>query len=616
MEKTQKIIQYRERLDKTLASPNLTNKEALKLLVKNQLIHFSENEIGGCNENVIEEKTAEVSNLLDMLRSACIVDDKGLTTCETTSHPEWKLKHDNEQFRVMYREGIQGTPFHTLLVEGYVDGSVDDCLCASWESDLYKKWWPQSTIPTFKILSAKCLQKVRIGEQISLVRMKVPWPLSPREAVVHYFMFEYFQDDLIVVLLKSVSDSESIDGVHGLTNEETAGAKDLVRIDVVGGFAIQKVTKERSYFRTMATMDIKLDFVPPSLINFFSRQLIGNGFRLYQKAVSSKLNSDGDYSKALEGPLYTQIREALFPLNEPNRPLEGERLNSDTSNLSEEHLMKNQMSDLKLVDMDQKVENDHPASEAAPDDAQVHPASELMSDDALVTGRSTFGEIEEVESEDGRQFENQTSNRVAEKGLVNGKINVVISSEVEQALGTLEKIIYKVRKNGLNAQIRSSSGFTNEIPQKETYGGNPKALEGGVCISGERFVEASKEEVVEASKEEVIERTLPKSVTNSSGIHNLSYEGSNSLSKEVNHNRIVPTSLEQELSISCDNNHSALRSSKDGTAEVPVLDLDHIMYGTTNHMSSMKNGKDENIPNRTKKSTKKRKHWYCCFSMN
>lgn len=27
----------------------------------------------------------------------------------------------------MYREGPQGTPFHTLLVEGYVDGPVDEC---------------------------------------------------------------------------------------------------------------------------------------------------------------------------------------------------------------------------------------------------------------------------------------------------------------------------------------------------------------------------------------------------------------------------------------------------------------------------------------------------------
>lgn len=34
--------------------------------------------------------------------------------------------------------------------------------------------------------------------------MKVSWPLSTREAVLHYFLFEYFQDDLIVVLLNTV----------------------------------------------------------------------------------------------------------------------------------------------------------------------------------------------------------------------------------------------------------------------------------------------------------------------------------------------------------------------------------------------------------------------------
>jgi hypothetical protein len=27
----------------------------------------------------------------------------------------------------MYREGPEGTPFHTLLVEGYVDGPMDVC---------------------------------------------------------------------------------------------------------------------------------------------------------------------------------------------------------------------------------------------------------------------------------------------------------------------------------------------------------------------------------------------------------------------------------------------------------------------------------------------------------
>lgn len=35
-------------------------------------------------------------------------------------------------------------------------------------------------------------------------RMKLSWPLSAREAVVHYFEVEYFQDGLLIVLLNSV----------------------------------------------------------------------------------------------------------------------------------------------------------------------------------------------------------------------------------------------------------------------------------------------------------------------------------------------------------------------------------------------------------------------------
>lgn len=34
--------------------------------------------------------------------------------------------------------------------------------------------------------------------------MKVPWPLSDREILVHYFFFEYFKDDLVVILLNTV----------------------------------------------------------------------------------------------------------------------------------------------------------------------------------------------------------------------------------------------------------------------------------------------------------------------------------------------------------------------------------------------------------------------------
>lgn len=38
-------------------------------------------------------------------------------------------------------------------------------------------------------------------------------------------------------------------------------------------------------FRTIANLDVKIDFVPPSLINFIARQLIGNGHKLFQKVV-------------------------------------------------------------------------------------------------------------------------------------------------------------------------------------------------------------------------------------------------------------------------------------------------------------------------------------------
>ncbi|KAL5067523.1 hypothetical protein RYX36_018410 [Vicia faba] len=244
MEKKRKIVQYRERLDRTLALPDLTNVEMLKNLVKSQLIHLSEQEDEGYKEKLIEHKTAGISNFLDMLRSASA--DHGRSN---TSHNDWKLKQDSDEFRVMYRQGLEGTPFHTMLVEGFVDGPIDVCLCISWQTSLYKKWWPQSTIPTFKILSCECLEQAQIGEQISLVRMKVSWPLSMREAVVHYYLFEYFQEDLVVVLTNSVPDSSVAGTLYGFNEEAIPEAKDVVRVDLVGGFALQKCTSERSYFR-------------------------------------------------------------------------------------------------------------------------------------------------------------------------------------------------------------------------------------------------------------------------------------------------------------------------------------------------------------------------------
>ncbi|KAF5473964.1 hypothetical protein F2P56_005910 [Juglans regia] len=589
MEKKQKITQYRERLDKTLALPDLANKETLETLVKNQLLHSSEDETNGCNQKVIENRTAEVSFFLDMLRSASVDDNDGLEASER-SRAEWKLKQDKEDFRVMYREGPKGTPFHTLLVEGYVDGPVDVCLCTSWESSLYKKWWPQFSVPTFKMICGKCLQKVRIGEQISLVRMKVPWPLSTREAIVHYFMFEYFQDDLIVVLLNTISDLESIDiSTHGFTNEVIPEANGVVRIDVVGGFALQKVTSERSYFRTIANMDIKLDFVPPSLINFISRQLIGNGFRLYQKVVSSMSKTDKDFIDALGDPLYTKIREALYSPNISERTVEGEKIKTDACIFPEEHLIANKQDE--LVDIRQEVHCDYHASESEPKNA-------------VVTDRKAFGEIEEEESEENKHFEedgkdtDHISTKESNEGCnVNGKRNISIRSEVEQALGTLEKVISVIREYGFNAQTGFSSGLTSK---------EPPYME--VLTKDSNF---NDEVILEVLEKEIIDGTSLERPRNSSSNHSFRHARSNSLPREVNHNKILLASTEQEQYLSVPN--EATQVTPNGTTEVQALDQS--AHDIKQKTSTEANGIQESSLNGEEKSSGQKKHRLCCFML-
>jgi len=141
-------------------------------------------------------------------------------------------------------------------------------------------------------------------------RVKVPWPVSEREALLHYFELEYLKEDVVIVIMKTISDLDTINiRTHGFSRDGIPEAGDTVRIDVFGGFVLQRITKDRSFFRAIANMDMKLDFVPPWLINFMSRQLIGSGHKLYQKAVSTVATCDEDYKKALRGPLYVRIRE-------------------------------------------------------------------------------------------------------------------------------------------------------------------------------------------------------------------------------------------------------------------------------------------------------------------
>ncbi|KAF3550707.1 hypothetical protein DY000_02003976 [Brassica cretica] len=389
MEKKREICEYRERLDKTLASPALTNEQTLKTLIRNQL---NEEE---CSVDVLDQRVAGLSSILEKLRSVSAKDQDLSNPTKEASCGDWKVKHDHEDCRVMYREGFDGSPFHTLLIEGYMDGPIQDCLYVSWESSLYEKWWPNSVFPAFRILQTGCLQKFRINEQICLVRVKVPWPMTNREAIVQFFLFEYFKDGLVIILLNSISASQ-VESI-GISEE----AENAVRIDLVGGVAIQKVSPVRSYLRYLVEFDIKLDLIPPSLINFMSRQLLGNGFKLFKETIGSVVKSE-DYAKVLDGPLYTLVRKALYP---------------PTDNT------------------DENVQ----ASERAPFKGNVHEIEEEEEDKSV----SSFSE--EDENVNGKSQNND------------GETLFCLSPEVKQALGTLERVISMVRKSRKDDNTSSSS---------------------------------------------------------------------------------------------------------------------------------------------------------------
>ncbi|KAH9322633.1 hypothetical protein KI387_017272, partial [Taxus chinensis] len=360
------------------------------------------------------------------------------------------MKQDTDEFRVMYREGPKGTLFHTLLAEGYVNGPMDSSLCVGVESTLYPHWWPQFYMPTFKIIESRCLKKIRIGEELSLVRMKVPWPLATREMLFQYFELEYFEEDIIVVLLKSVSDSQVDNSIPGLSSEDIPKAEGAVRMDLMGGFALQKVNSTQSYFRTMLNLDIKMDFVPPSLINFISRQLIGRGYKLYQKSVLAASNGDDNFRKILEhGPLYIRIRAGL----QSNKGIERGNL----STLAKQEVKKSHSVSVDEVANSEQIEESKTKGKAA---------AMGLHDIATSNGVSASG-VESVLSNGVEEYHYETS-PVPKQGMSFPAINSIdqprvegnmsyIDPETRKALEVLDNVIAFVQR------LAPGDAFQNQV---------------------------------------------------------------------------------------------------------------------------------------------------------
>ncbi|KAI5072645.1 hypothetical protein GOP47_0012751 [Adiantum capillus-veneris] len=457
------VIEGRQRLEATLSSAALTDKDNVYRMVASRLAASSspspsvssssssaspisstslhtDNSVAEGNHihEIVRSRFEQVWSLLELLRSASGEANHNLTIMadKDISSEGWKLKHDTGQLRVMYCEGPKGTPFHTLLAEGLIYSSITNALCLAWEAPSYNLWWPQMTVPPFKLIESRWVKRGFNGEDISLIRVKVPWPLAAREVLMCAFELEVLGEELIIVLLHSFPDTE--ESICGHKPSEIPDAlPDVVRMELAGGFALQKVNQGQSYFRTIANLDIKLDLVPPWLINFMSRQLIGLGFKLYQNTLISINKGEGSsrhFQKLLETePMYERLRKGL-------ESRKGE-------SFGEQQVMPH------------KRPSDTEASKVS--------KSSKMDEKAESSGSASVSNAEEIVpvlAEEGGSSSYDRTNDAT--GLASCDAGASVDPEVQKALNVLDQMIALVQSRKVGSSTAASTVDNASIPSK------------------------------------------------------------------------------------------------------------------------------------------------------
>lgn len=320
------LDEYRRLVDETLQFGSLSDVRLLKEYIRNYL----EGDDGGVQhldvDAAIERRTAEMWEFLEDLRCLSVEKTSHLkfshqdsTDTTPSNDREWKLKDDTGTYRVLYRRGAEGTPFHVICLEGVIEGPAVMALCIAWEAPKFKEWWPSFSVPPFKIMDAKWLKRVRPGHDVATFKFKVPWPFSTRDAAISAFALNVPERGTIIAVMNSVPARP--DDIHEA--EEGYGANDVpppssnvVRMDVKGGYVLQQIDKNRCYFRTISSIDMKVDVVPPSVINFLSRQLAGNGFILFQEAVNEAVQNKKGIGSIFQKlvatePLYRRVSASI-----------------------------------------------------------------------------------------------------------------------------------------------------------------------------------------------------------------------------------------------------------------------------------------------------------------
>ncbi|EFJ04841.1 hypothetical protein SELMODRAFT_432043 [Selaginella moellendorffii] len=107
-----------------------------------------------------------------------------------------------------------------------------------------------------------------------------------------------------------------LDAVVGCLRTVPQEAETIVKETIHGFNASHLPPPKEGVIRMEANvihLDLKLDLVPTWVINFLGRQVVGHGFRLYLKTVSSVKESKVFHECIRQQPLYSRITLQMLP---------------------------------------------------------------------------------------------------------------------------------------------------------------------------------------------------------------------------------------------------------------------------------------------------------------
>ena len=203
------------------------------------------------------------------------------------------------------------------------------------------------------------------------------------------------------------------------------------------------------------------------------------------------MNHDREFSKALEDSLYVRVRQALYSTSGP-KAMDGEDPNQVASILSADDLIQSKQDGAKDISSE-----DRSIQYTNNSNAKI---VEVDSEEIVEADSEEIVQIEEAD----KKVHDIPVEEVDTRSVLKGKRNVYVSSEVRQALETLEKAISMVQEHGFHS-LRPSSSFANEEPCCMEGGGainSHSAKLNQLCLKTEASIEVSNSDIPEEASQE------------------------------------------------------------------------------------------------------------------